>query len=46
MRELVSVIDEAALHLGIWCHKGGSLFADREPQSREEICPATAQRAS
>ena len=34
-RELVSVIDEAALQFGIWCHKGSPLFAGREPQSLE-----------
>lgn len=34
-RELVAVIDEAALHFGIWCHKGSPAFAEREEQSRE-----------
>lgn len=34
-RELVSVIDEAAGQLGIWCHKASPLFAGRERQSLE-----------
>lgn len=34
-REMVSVIDEAAIQFGIWCHKASPLFAGREPQSRE-----------
>ncbi|WP_198045961.1 glutathione S-transferase family protein [Novosphingobium aquimarinum] len=34
-RELVAVIDEAALQFGIWCHKGSPAFAGREEQSRE-----------
>ena len=34
-RELVAVIDEAALHFGIWCHKGSPAFAAREEQSQE-----------
>lgn len=35
MRELLSVIDEAAMHFGIWCHKASPLFAQSEQQSRE-----------
>jgi len=35
MREVVSVIDEAAMQLGIWCHKASPLFAQGEQQSRE-----------
>lgn len=34
-RELVAVIDEAALQFGIWCHKGSPAFAGREEQSVE-----------
>ena len=34
-RELVAVVDEAALQFGIWCHKGSPAFAGREEQSRE-----------
>lgn len=34
-RELVSVIDEAAIQLGIWCRKASPLFAGREVQNRE-----------
>lgn len=34
-RELVSVVDDAATQLGIWCHKGSPAFAGREPQSQE-----------
>ena len=34
-RELIAVIDEAALQFGIWCHKGSPAFAGREPQSIE-----------
>ena len=34
-RELVAVIDEAALQFGIWCHKGSPAFAGREEQSRQ-----------
>lgn len=34
-RELVSVIDEAALQFGIWCHKGSPAFAGREEQSTQ-----------
>lgn len=33
--ELVSVIDEAAIQFGIWCHKASPLFAGREVQNRE-----------
>ncbi|MBX7481963.1 glutathione S-transferase family protein [Qipengyuania qiaonensis] len=32
-REFVSVIDEAANQLGIWCHKGSPMFANQEEQS-------------
>lgn len=35
MREMLSVIDEAAIQFGIWCHKASPLFAEREQQSRE-----------
>lgn len=35
MREMLSVIDEAAMQLGIWCHKASPLFAQGEQQSRE-----------
>lgn len=34
-REMVSVIDEAAMQFGIWCHKASPLFAGREQQCRE-----------
>lgn len=34
-REMISVIDEAAIQFGIWCHKASPLFAGREQQSRE-----------
>jgi glutathione S-transferase len=34
-REMVAVIDEAAMQFGIWCHKGSPAFAGREAQSRE-----------
>lgn len=34
-RELVSVADEAALQLGIWCHKGSPVFAGAEEQSAD-----------
>ncbi len=34
-RELVSVIDEAALQFGIWCRKASPLFAAGERQSLE-----------
>lgn len=34
-RELMSVIDEAAIQFGIWCHKASPLFAGREVQNRE-----------
>jgi len=36
-RELVAVIDEAALHFGIWCHKGSPAFAGSEEPSREAV---------
>jgi glutathione S-transferase len=35
MREMLSVIDEAAMQFGIWCHKASPLFAQGEQQSRE-----------
>jgi glutathione S-transferase len=31
-RVLMSVIEEATLQLGVWCHKASPLFAGREPQ--------------
>lgn len=34
-RELLSVIDEAAMQFGIWCHKASPLFEQGEQQSRE-----------
>ncbi len=34
-RELVAVIDEAAVQFGIWCHKGSPAFAGREAQNQE-----------
>lgn len=35
MREMLSVIDEAAMQFGIWCHKASPLFAQGERQSRD-----------
>lgn len=35
MREMLGVIDEAAMQFGIWCHKASPLFARGEKQSRE-----------
>jgi glutathione S-transferase len=35
MREMLGVIDEAAMQFGIWCHKASPLFAKGERQSRE-----------
>jgi glutathione S-transferase len=35
MREMLGVIDEAAMQFGIWCHKASPLFAQGEQQSRE-----------
>jgi glutathione S-transferase len=32
-REAVSIADEAALHFGIWAHKGSPVFADMEEQN-------------
>ena len=34
-RELMSVIDEACIHFGTWCHKASPVFAMREPQSHD-----------
>lgn len=34
-REMVSVLDEAAIQFGIWCHKASPLFAGREQQSQQ-----------
>lgn len=34
-RELMSVADKAALHLGIWCHKGSPVCAGAEEQSAD-----------
>ncbi len=34
-RELVSVIDEAAIYFGIWCRQASPLFAGRGQQNRE-----------
>lgn len=35
MREMLSVVDEAAMQFGVWCHKASPLFAQGERQSRE-----------
>lgn len=35
VREMVSVIDEAAMQLGIWCHKASPVFAGAEAQNHE-----------
>jgi glutathione S-transferase len=34
-REMVAVIDEAAIQFGIWCHKASPLFAGGEVQNHE-----------
>lgn len=40
-RELVSVADEAAQQLGLWCHKGSPVF-----EGAEEQCAVTARFAA